>query len=1071
MKRYLTFLFLCMACACVSAQELTQNYLQTSTMLDADGSKRMEHIRYYDGLGRQFQEVLKNFPFTPADSSLITMQGYDQAGRLNVQSLPVPAKTNYLEPKDFLVKSINYYNDLNPHSMTTYEASALNRITRITAPGKDWQNHPKTVNYGSNGSSGNLYCVCYTVDDSGNLVKNSNYAAGRLLTEQTVDEDGHVNYAFTDMQGRMVLSRKLEGSTLHDTYYVYDDYGNLCYVLPPMINGDISTDNLNKYAYRYRYDYRNRCVEKKLPGAEPVTYIYDFANQLTFSQDGNQRTKHLYTVYQYDLHGRMVMQGEVAGTVNVSKRMISCIPVSQVSDTDLYQEFQGTNYASNLYSTIQLLPLTPEFKIINYYDNYDFTRLKGFKDFNYYYFQSDIPRNLLTGRMVANISNSSERNYELHIYNQKSELTGSWLQRFSGYNERINYTYSFTGKPKEKRCVYLTGKFGLLWEKMELKDVYTYEYDSKDRLANVYHKLNDRDSIKLAAYSYDVLGRLAAKTLHNSLTHAFYQNYKYDIHSWLTEINGSHFTQKLGYANTDNPCYNGNISRMEWSTREAEQYFFVLKKYNFIYDGMDRLKSATYSGAMPSLANQYNEEVTKYDKNGNILGLKRNGKTGTGSYGLIDDLTFTLNGNQLTAVNDAATATAYPSASEFKDGAKLTVEYAYDANGNLTKDLNKNITDIQYNCLNLPNRIIFADGSAISYLYSADGTKLRTTHKIGEITTTTDYCGNVILENNRASKLLTEEGYISLNDDKYHYYQKDHQGNIRVVVDQSGNTEEVNNYYPFGGIFESTGNVQTYKYNGKELDAEKGLNWYDYGARQYDAVLGRFTTMDPMAEKYYSTSSYAYCENNSVKFIDPDGKKKVIYNPDGTYKETTHNNLLHNTFVGRKEYIDYGNRKVQLSEQEFWDWQRTGNYGSIQPTDKVTDFEFYLDEPATGITDGIIKFVLSSGYSLVNSPKIMITGRTWSGTSQTSTEKIGSLIDVVSSYVPVSKMSKTGNPGSWYRFKNSNKHIPVSKKKSIYKAEVNKYKNKSNNFDLFEKINNYLIEPFSYISDNQKEEK
>ena len=163
------------------------------------------------------------------------------------------------------------------------------------------------------------------------------------------------------------------------------------------------------------------------------------------------------------------------------------------------------------------------------------------------------------------------------------------------------------------------------------------------------------------------------------------------------------------------------------------------------------------------------------------------------------------------------------------------------------------------------------DGSAISYLYSTDGTKLRTTHKIGEITTTTDYCGNVILENNRASKLLTEEGYISLNDNKYHYYQKDHQGNIRVVVDQSGNTEEVNNYYPFGGIFESTGNVQTYKYNGKELDTEKGLNWYDYGARRYDAVLGRFTTMDPMAEKYYVVSPYTYCVNNPIKFVDPTG--------------------------------------------------------------------------------------------------------------------------------------------------------------------------------------------------------
>ncbi len=96
---------------------------------------------------------------------------------------------------------------------------------------------------------------------------------------------------------------------------------------------------------------------------------------------------------------------------------------------------------------------------------------------------------------------------------------------------------------------------------------------------------------------------------------------------------------------------------------------------------------------------------------------------------------------------------------------------------------------------------------------------------------------------------MTEAGYVSLSDGKYHYYLQDHQGNNRVVVDQNGNVEETNNYYPFGGMFASTGNVQPYKYNGKEFDGKKGLNWYDYGARHYDAALGRFMTVDPMAEK------------------------------------------------------------------------------------------------------------------------------------------------------------------------------------------------------------------------------
>jgi len=171
----------------------------------------------------------------------------------------------------------------------------------------------------------------------------------------------------------------------------------------------------------------------------------------------------------------------------------------------------------------------------------------------------------------------------------------------------------------------------------------------------------------------------------------------------------------------------------------------------------------------------------------------------------------------------------------------------------------------------LPSKITFGDGSTIVYLYGADGTKLRTTHNIDGTVTTTDYCDNVIYENGTATRLLTEAGYVSLNDNKYHYYLQDHQGNNRVVINQSGTVEETNHYYPFGSVFANTNNVQPYKYNGKELDTKKGLNWYDYGARHYDAALGRFVTVDPLAEKYYGISPYGYCANNPVKYIDPTG--------------------------------------------------------------------------------------------------------------------------------------------------------------------------------------------------------
>ena len=112
---------------------------------------------------------------------------------------------------------------------------------------------------------------------------------------------------------------------------------------------------------------------------------------------------------------------------------------------------------------------------------------------------------------------------------------------------------------------------------------------------------------------------------------------------------------------------------------------------------------------------------------------------------------------------------------------------------------------------------------------------------------------------------------LSASTSTYYYYLKDHQGNNRVVINSSGTVAETNHYYPFGSLFAST-SVQPYKYNGKELDAKKGLNWYDYGARHYDAALGRWFVVDPLAEKMYNWSPYAYCYNNPIKYVDENGE-------------------------------------------------------------------------------------------------------------------------------------------------------------------------------------------------------
>ena len=103
-----------------------------------------------------------------------------------------------------------------------------------------------------------------------------------------------------------------------------------------------------------------------------------------------------------------------------------------------------------------------------------------------------------------------------------------------------------------------------------------------------------------------------------------------------------------------------------------------------------------------------------------------------------------------------------------------------------------------------------------------------------------------------------------------------------MIADENGNIEEVNHYYPFGGTFASTPSVQPYKYNGKELDRKGGLGWYDYGARMYDAALGRWHAVDRFSEKYYSMSPYQYAANNPVNIVDINGDSLSIQaNPNG----------------------------------------------------------------------------------------------------------------------------------------------------------------------------------------------
>ena len=651
---------------------------------------------------------------------------------------------------------------------------------------------------------------------TGKPVKEGLYANNMLQVVREADEDGHVVYTFTDMQGRTILTRAMDGTAAHDTYSVYDASGNLCHVLQPMFQED---GDLSKYAFRYEYDERNRLAKKMLPGTEPVLYEYDLKDRMTFSQDGNQRTAGKWTYYLYDGLNRLTEQGECTGKDLSTKTVL----------------------------------------LQNYYDDYAFRGSAGFDNGNFPAGTVDAT-GYLTGT-AQRVLDTDKMLHAAYYYDIKGRIVKTVQENTLGGHDVTETVYTFTGNPQTVTHTHSASG------KPTVTEVYAYTYDHADRVTKVEHTL-DGTKVTLAGYEYDELERVKARTLHGNAANR--QAYAYNIRGWLTNISGNRFMQNLYYeTGSGTPAYNGNISSMTWRAGSEG----TMRGYKFAYDGLDRLENATYGEGMFINANtgRFSENVTSYDLNGNITGLQRYGQTGS-SYGLVDNLTFTLNGNQLNRVDDSANGGL------FEDAVKQANEYAYDRNANMTKDLNRNISSITYNSLNLPNKITFGDGSTIANTYLVDGTKLNTVRTIGGATTTTDYCGNAVYENGTLKYLLTEEGYVMPADGKYHYYLTDHLGNNRVVVDQNGTVEEVNHYYPFGGMFAST-DVQPYKYNGKEWDEK--AKWYDYGARSYDPALMRFNTMDPMAESYYSISPYAYCGNNPVLYIDKTG---MNYGPGDVFK-------------------------------------------------------------------------------------------------------------------------------------------------------------------------------------------
>lgn len=904
-------------------------YIKSKTFTRADAADYIYGTVRYDGLLRP---VFRASGSSVNARSVVSLSEYDGWGRLIKEWNPVPVDGMEC-PSVIALKSTvaATYADDSPYTLMEYLGTPTDSVVRLTGPGQDWHTNAKgkVMEAWMNESSGALSCRKYAVAADGSLSALGTWPMGSLRVAVVTDEDGRTVSTFTDGEGRVVLERRDVNA---DTYYIYDSRGQLRYVLPPeasarLAQGDESTAGIiESLCYSYAYDGLGRCVEKTQLGCEPIHMRYDRGGRLCLRQDGNLRGEGRWKVTLRDRYGRTALTA------------LAKVARSEAVDTLLLcARFTGSGalggYILDEALDGVLTDLEPQ--EVYYYDSYDFLSsvvgddslaycdVEGYDSRHICSSAPDFSaKGLCTGKLMR-VLGSNKLLASVFYYDSRGNVVQTHEQNLLGGYEHGYMRLSFTGKPLEIKRVHST-------RDTINSDVERYSYDSMERLLAISLSHNGATPVTLASNTYDALGRLATSSVNNG---GISTAYAYNVRGWAQSVTNAHFYEWIHYQDAPSggtPCWGGGISGIIWLQRESlKAATSVESQYKFSYDGLNRLTKADFS----SSGEQWNGDLLAmndrnfsctyaYDLNSNMTALQRYGvdmyntslPTHIRNHGMIDDLTMTYDGNRLKKVSDQCEELSYAGAMDFKDGADGAVEYTYDANGNMTSDRNKGISSITYNMLNLPQTVLFEDGHETCYTYAADGRKLRVEYRLnnfsiveaekakasdgydaiasplaldenGIIETpaeqisrtlmTRDYCGNYIYKNGSLERVMTENGYMQ--DGGLYFYIKDYQGNVRVVLNQANQPVEVNSYYPYGALMAATTTEgsQPYKYGTKELDRENGLDWYDSKARMYDPTIGRTPTQDPMAEKYYSLSPYAWCAGNPIRLVDLDGKDPI----------------------------------------------------------------------------------------------------------------------------------------------------------------------------------------------------
>ena len=853
-------------------QQSTTERIYTDEM----GTAYNATVTYYDGLYRPEQTV--QVGASPAGGDIVSFVEYDCMGRTDsVGYLPfVTAAASGAKVSDPLSEQMAFYSAKfgtgqgdYARSYKTYDDSPLGFVLNQTSPGeyRNFSGYYTHFGYRLNTQADAIRR--YRMEGDSSLKFDGYYAADQLTVKRVLAAKDNAteaeqaqqqeSYEYTNAQGQVIAKEvRVSETDRRMTYYVYDDLGQQRYVLPPaqheaLTDGTTYTPSqLHKLSYYTEYDDKGQAVRQWNPGTDCVYSLYDRRGRLAMTQSGKQRTANEWSFTKYDRMDRPVLSGIVTGGTYESHK------VALDATTVLYEE-RGTavhGYTNQSYPSVAA---EGDYLSVTYYDDYDWLPENDPHAFSTTDALGRTPNYRVQGQSTGSKSKvlgiETDRWLTAVTYfDADYQAIQSITDLYPSGIEITSNTHDFTGNVTRTKVKQTVDNTVYEYDKW-------FEFDSFGRLQQVSQQITGdqlNGKVVLASYTYDELGQTATKAIHNGLET---ESYAYDMTGRTNAVTSPSFSYALDYEQSAVagavPRLDGNVSAMRWGSTASTD-----KAYAYAYDRVGQLQSADYkllSGGVWSSSANYQEGGLTYDLNGNILSVQRTDGNGEN----LHELTYTYDGYRLLSVGVNGTASD---------------SYRYDADGNMTFDGRRGLT-ITYNTLNLPEEIV-AGNQKISYIYSASGEKLACDAN-GSLT----YYRSVMIygSDNKLLYMLTPEGTVSRTEGSagtsytYNYFKTDHLGSTRVMlsaVDGTLQASQTTDFYPFGLAFEySNLNKNRYLFSGKELqDGNLGgsmLEWYDFGARFYDPMLGRWFNVDPAAQV---ANPYLFCGNAPMMYIDQDGR-------------------------------------------------------------------------------------------------------------------------------------------------------------------------------------------------------